>query len=188
MLSLAMTLVVSSGCAMQTVVSGFAPVYPEQTQSMQWGIGANPTDILDWVKVDSLQPTLRWKPFPGTTQAYLGAQIKPFVDVGQGSVSDVTYDLKIWMVSGDVPGALVYEREGIPEPTHHLESPLKPNTKYDWSVRARIKMDGKPRVTEWSLSQLPCPPAYGLECARGVARQTGTIPPLNYYRFQTPRQ
>jgi hypothetical protein len=138
---------------------------------MQTGLGSDPFDTLDWVMVDSLQPTLRWEPFPGTTQAYPGGEIKPFVDVAPASVSDVTFHLRIWAVSGGVPAGLVYEREGIAEPFHRLESPLQPNAKY-----------------EWSLSQLPCPPAYGPDCARGVARQTGIIPSPNYFRFKTPKQ
>jgi len=181
---LAMASLVVEGCGIKTTVSGFAPVYPAQTWSMQAVPGADAQDILDWVKVDSLQPTLRWEPFPGTTEAYPGAEVKPFVVVDQNLISDITYDLKIWAVSKGAPGEVVYEREGIVGPSHRLETPLQPKTKYDWSVRARFKLDGKTRVTEWSLSQLPC--LHGFTCARVEAQRTGTIPPRNYYRFQTP--
>jgi hypothetical protein len=180
---LIVALLASTGCT--APVSGFAPVYPVQTYTSH-PFRNVPVDVLDWVKVDSLQPTLRWEPFPGKTQAPLSAEITAFVNVDERAVSDITYDLKIWNVLDGTPAELVYEHEGIVEQWHRLESPLKPKTKYVWSVRARFKLDGKPRATEWSLSQMPCPPSYGLECARGAARRLGTIPPLNYYRFKTP--
>jgi hypothetical protein len=145
-----------------------------------------PGDVLDWVKVDSRQPTLRWEAFPGTTQAMLGARIQPFVDVDTDEVSDITYDLRIWNTSHGAPADLVYEREGIVEPSHRVESPLMPRTRYVWSVRSRFKLAGRPRASEWSVSQIPCPASYGMNCARGLARRLGTIPPLNYYRFETP--
>jgi len=185
-LALPAALLVLVGCALKAPVSGFLPVKPELTYSMNLTGAAG--DILDWTKVDSLQPTFRWEPFPGTHQAYAWAGIGPFVVVDKESVRDVTYDLKIWTVASGVPAELAYEREGLTEPSHHLERPLKPDTKYYWSVRARFSLDGKPRATEWSLSSIPCPPASGLECARGVARRTGTIPPPNHYRFKTAPQ
>jgi hypothetical protein len=174
---------VSAGCAVQATVSGFRPVYPEVTASFQ-----NAPDVLDWTRVDSLQPTLRWQAFPGEHQQFAGGQVTRFVTVDPASVRDVSYDLRIWTVRGRAPGDLVYEIDGLAEPSHKPERPLKPDTEYYWSVRARFTLDGQPRASEWSLSQLPCPPAYGVECARGVARQTGRIPPLNHYRFKTPAQ
>ena len=189
-LVLAAALVVLAGCATRTIVSGFAPLYPVQTFSVQIATGRNPGDVLDYPNVDSVQPTLRWEPFPGTTQYMPGGEVEPFVDIKHGSVTDITYDLKIWSVSNGIPADVVYERDAIPAPSHHIESPLMPNTKYAWSVRARFKLDGKPRESEWSLSQIPCPPQFGLKCARGVARELGHapayIPPFNYYRFKTP--
>ena len=182
-LALAMVSLALAGCG-AAPVSGFAPVYPKLTFSP--GPPSAPMDTLDWTKVDSLQPTLRWEPFPGTHQAFLGAEIKPFIVMDHDSVSDVTYELRIWTIENRVPADLVYERQWLTEPFHQLEQPLKPDTKYYWSVRARFTVNGQPRVTEWSLSQIPCPPPYGLECARGVARRTGKIPALNHYRFKTP--
>lgn len=175
---------VFAGCAVQTTVSGFRPVYPESTHSF-----GNPApDILDWTKVDSLQPTLRWQPFPGEHQRFPGGQVTPFVELDPASVRDVSYDLRIWTVRKRTPGDLAYEVDGLKEPSHKLERPLKPDTEYYWSVRAQFNLDGQRRVSEWSLSQIPCPPFYGLECARGVARKSGRIPPLNHYRFKTPSQ
>jgi hypothetical protein len=165
-------------------VSGFKPIYPQLTIT---GDITRAPDILEWTVVDSLQPTLRWEPFPGTHQANANAQIKPFVVVDQNSVRDVTYELRIWTVSNNAPAEVAYERAALMEPFHRLEQSLKPSTQYYWSVRARFSLNGQPRVTEWSLSSIPCLPRYLPECARGIARETGMIPSLNYYRFKTPR-
>lgn len=182
-LALPAALLVLAGCAVEAPVSGFRPVNPELTYSMNVTRAAG--DILDWTKVDSLQPTFRWEPFPGTHQAYDGARIVPFVVVEKESVRDVTYDFKIWTVARGAPRELAYEREGLTEPSHHLERPLQPDTKYYWSVRARFRLDGKPRTTEWSRSSIPLPSASALELVHGVAGQTGVISPLNHYRFKT---
>jgi len=182
-LSFAAAAFVSAGCAVQSPVSGFRPLYPEVTHSF----GKAP-DMLDWPKVDSLQPTLRWQGFPGEHQQFLGGRVSPFVAVDPASVRDVTYDLRIWTVRGRMPGDLVYEIDGLKEPSHRLGRALKPDAEYYWSVRARFNLDGQSRTSEWSLAQIPCPPEYRIECARGVSRQTGNIPELNHYRFKTPPQ
>jgi hypothetical protein len=193
---LAVTFAVA-GCAIQPAISGFRPVYPPLTGSI-FTSPYNLGDFLNWPTVDSLQPTLRWQPFPGEHEHeipslligpgfYKGTgEAKPFVEVDLGLVSEVKYDLRIWTVLEGIPGELAYEIEGLTGPFHKLERPLKPSAEYYWSVRARFSLDGQLRLSEWSLSQAPCP-SYP-ECARYVARLTGRIPPPNYYRFKTPRQ
>lgn len=184
---------VTAGCTTQPSISGFRPVYPPLTATIIPLYNPfNPSsmeDILDWPTVDSLQPTLRWKPFPGEHQIPFG-QDKPFVEVDPASVRDVRYDLRIWTVLDKAPGELAYEIEGLTEPFHKLERPLKPKAEYYWSVRARFSLDEQPKVTEWSLTQFPCPGGYWFDnrCTRDVARRIGYIPPLHYYRFKTPRQ
>ena len=166
-------------------VSGFRPTYPEVT----WSAYPNRApDLLNWPIVDSLQPTLSWGPFPGEHQDYIDAKPTPFVAVDPGSISNIKYDLRIWMVQGRAPGELAYEIDGLIEPFHKIERALKPGTEYYWSIRAEFLLNGQLRVSEWSLSQIPCTPDYGIECARGVERRTGRIPPLNHYRFKTPTQ
>ena len=82
-------------------------------------------------RMGSLTPTLRWERF---------------------EVKQVTYDLKIWesKESRAVVGEIVYERKGLTENVHTLETPLKSANIYTWSVRARFVEDGKVRVTEWT--------------------------------------
>lgn len=82
-------------------------------------------------RVGSLTPTLRWEPFP----------LEP--DPG---ITAVVYDLRIFESNGD----LAYHREGIPASEHQVETPLKPNHRYEWTVRACFRSRGERRVTQWS--------------------------------------
>ena len=81
--------------------------------------------------VKSLTPTLRWERFAG---------------------EQVTYDLRIWETKGSRTqvGEVMYEREGLTENVHTVETSLRPSTIYLWSVRARFVENKKGRVTEWS--------------------------------------
>ena len=163
-------------------VSGFRPIDPPVTRSF----GLTPQDMIAWPTVDSLRPTLRWQAFPGEHQQYVSSQVEPFVGFPAHAIRDVTYELRIWTVISQRPADLVYEVNGLTQPFHAVAQDLKPSSSYYWSVRARFLLYGDPRVSDWSVTQLPCPPPYGSECARGVVKRTGQIPPLNYYRFRTP--
>ena len=112
-----------------------------------------------------------------------GAPYADGITVDMERVTNVAYDIRIWLVKEDSSTELVYEREAIRETAHKLEVPLAPSSKYFWSVRARFDLDGKTRVSEWSLSLYPGRAYYN---PREVARKTGRIPTANYYRFKTP--
>jgi len=90
-------------------------------------------ELAKFVPVDSLQPTLRWESFPR----------KKDFDAKIGEVSDVTYQLKI---AGD---GMLYSKDALREPYHTIDVPLKPSTKYLWTVRACFKLKGEPRCTVW---------------------------------------
>ena len=83
----------------------------------------------------SLQPNLKWDAFPG-----LG--------------DDVTYDLGIWPAKAGwrqvQQGSIVYERQGITQPSHQIEIPLEPSTHYIWAVRAHFKLNDQIQITPWS--------------------------------------
>jgi hypothetical protein len=49
-----------------------------------------------------------------------------------------------------VPERMLYERGDLTEPAIELPAPLEPCTSYFWTVRARFRLDGFPRVTEWT--------------------------------------
>lgn len=70
--------------------------------------------------VESLQPSLEWKP---------------------SREPSVTYDVIVYAGVKNVPlwlaGKQIYYREGITTTTHVIEEPLSPHTVYVWSVRTR---------------------------------------------------
>lgn len=193
-LPLVTTVVLAAGCSGPSLVSGLRPVYPELPSMFAW---------MTFPTVDTLQPTLRWKPFPGETSESLdGAQSKPFVAVDPESVQDIKYDLRIWTARGQQLGELVHEVDGLRDPVYRPEKPLKPGTSYYWTVRARFRLDGLPRASEWSMSLVPCKSRSGPSCvgtlcspppvacmqvdgARTIARHLGRVPPENFYRFKT---
>jgi hypothetical protein len=87
--------------------------------------------------VDSLQPTFRWKP----SSTYLAP--------------DASFDLILYQAiknpiggqsPGWLPGQVAYYREGLKAPQHQIETPLRANTLYIWSVRVRRIQE----VSEWA--------------------------------------
>ena len=181
-------IVLISGCARDVSVSGFKPLEPVQQISF-WH-----ADRLSVAEVDSLRPTIRWEPFPGRHEIPLVGG-RPYVDVDPARIDDVTYDLRIWRARNDHPQALVYERRGLADAVHPLDLDLDAATTYFWSVRARFRVDGLTRLTDWSLSQIPYPydevpsnlAAFGTLTTRDVATRIGRIQFPNYFRFRTPR-
>jgi hypothetical protein len=133
---------------------GLRAEYPEQR--FFFLVDAPPASF---VEVDSLQPTLRWEPFPR----------KKDLEAGIGNVSDVTYQLRI---SSD---GWYYEKDNLIEPRHTVDAPLKPSTRYVWTVRACFTLDGEPRCTVWG-------------CVSAWEYWSFTHPNINSYRFKTPEQ
>jgi len=160
-------------------VSGFRPVYPTQCFSSY-------ENILLYPMVDSLNPKLEWEPFPGAHEAVSSEmRHKDFLPKSEIPADKVTYDLQVWKGESTRNLITVYERKGLQGTRHTLETPLKPNEKYLWSVRARFEIDGKTRVSEWSLAMLPI--RNNLYTPRKIAQLIGKVPIENYYRFKTPR-
>jgi hypothetical protein len=110
-------------------------------------------------QVGSLRPKIVWEPFPGNT------------------VSNVTYDLKIWKAEDDFPVKLVYFRQGLTESSQTLEDSLEPASKYYWTVRARFKYDGYSGATAWQYPTHPSP--FKVEVGDGVIS-------YGLYDFVTP--
>lgn len=105
---------------------------------------------LGFVKVNSVQPTLRWESFPrGSDLTSTNEQ--------KHQISDVHYELRIFDVGLSskvnfiiVPTQLIYEMRDISEPYHMIENKLDACKAYFWTVRARFKLDGRLRVLEWA--------------------------------------
>lgn len=153
-----------AGCTTAAPVSGLRPEYPEARQN----VIPLCCPELSFVKLDSLQPTLRWEVFPRPQDLQAAKDGLP------SRIRHVTYDLKIWRVddhsSIEYPGELVYARQGLPQPSHKIEEPLDPSTEYSWTIRARFELDGHLRATKWGVSG------------------TWSVPSSSYYRFETPSE
>jgi hypothetical protein len=105
---------------------------------------------MDFVSVNSLSPELRWEPFPREFDL-LTPKSQPV------HISDVSYDLRVFEAGRAahvkivlVPAAEIYSKRGILTSRHRIESPLEACTDYFWTVRARFKLDGRRRATEWA--------------------------------------
>lgn len=48
-------------------------------------------------------------------------------------------------------------RDGLRAAEHRIEEPLSPCAFYAWTVRARFKLDGRPRAVEWTGDYLFAP-------------------------------
>lgn len=143
-----------------------APIYPEFTRGWVPGV-PRPTPL-----TGDLRPQFRWQAFPRAIDlATVGEQGARF--------SDVQYDLRIFAVTrrketfGNILrcylsaglscesgplytlGAEIYRRDGLPAAEHRIEAPLKPCAYYAWTVRARFKLDGRPRTMEWTAMSRP---------------------------------
>lgn len=149
---------VSAGCVSPPVY-GLRPTHPEPRL-------AAPLESSHFraafVRVDSRQPTLRWEPFPDEVDRKAGLP---------SHVSQVSYDLKILRAELGHPSRVIYERVGLPVPSHRVEEPLERSARYFWTVRARFELNGATRVTPWSRLRLgpsadsvvPSPLYFGLE-------------------------
>jgi hypothetical protein len=119
-----------SGCGGVAYETAFT-IYPPAEQT-----GWSPTESYRPPVVDSLKPTLRWRPVE---------RLKPLAP-------DDRYDILVheayrgstleWAI-----GRKVYYREGLNTSNHTLEIQLAPNQTYYWAVRVRR---GQKPATEWS--------------------------------------
>ena len=114
------------------------------------GIVYNTWKGIRFVQVDSLQPVLRWKSFP------TAKDIKADKTGQLSRITEVTYELRVSRAQDSFEGGVVYTRTGLQEPSHKVERPLIPLTRYFWSVRVRFMLDDNYRETGWTLG----PPFY----------------------------
>lgn len=136
-------------------------------------------------EVDSRQPLLRWESFP---RALDRERVKPAVLEG---IRDVTYDLKIWDMDDGVPVRLVYERYGLAEPSHRVETALAAGREYAWSFRARFVLGGLPMATRWASKNFSGSWEFGPRDESGghslTVCQSDQIMPWLYYHLVTPK-
>jgi hypothetical protein len=150
--------------------------------------------------VESVTPMLEWEP---------AGQVGPVNDAVSASTrtGKIAYDLRIWSSVDGAPVDLVYERQGLPQPQHRVETALEPDSTYLWSVRTRYVVDGRTLVTRWNAANLPTfrlgaqlrdaivysyladGTVHPVRCPTGnlnPCRWLDFIPAPNYYRFRTP--
>jgi len=159
--------------------SGLQPLYPGMIKSNKGGAP-------EFVATDSLQPTMRWESF----QDFVARELNDSEFLHR--ISHVTYDLRIWHAGMSrsfmviYPDELVYSRQGIAVPFHHVEQPLKPSTNYFWSIRARFDLDGHPRVMQWGTVYSTNPyKLTEIDWSQSASR-IPDVPNPYYYRFCTP--
>jgi hypothetical protein len=171
-----------TACSIETQTYGLKPLYPENKIHP----GFTEWEIL-FTEVDSLQPLLRWESFPPPEDRELYRE--EFFE----SIINIRYDIRIWLSDNDYPGTLIYSETGLPKPQFELQKPLFYCSKYFWTVRARFEVEGKTRVTDWSISTGVMPDylwkkGYESDWA-GRYPFMGRIPFIpnpNLYRFKTP--
>jgi hypothetical protein len=157
-------------------------------------------DMNHFPSVASRQPTLVWESFPREEDRV--AKDK----AGLTGISNVRYDLRLWEVPTDAPPRMIYQRRDLPSPSHTLEQPLAPQSRYFWSARARFDLAGREHGTKWGYFRTPY---YALDSSEGSIKpelspevvvapfipgavpmrdpcSLDFIPTSNYYRFQTP--
>lgn len=141
--------VIIGGCLGLTgCMTLLAPFWPSYTTIH----GLTPVHPHVGGRVESLRPTFRWEP--------------------PAHEPDVAYDLIIYESLLGVLGKEVYFREGLTNPEHQVEEPLRPNTLYYWSVR--VRRGGQ--VSDWSRFDVT---AVGLP---------GKKSELPFFIFKTPEK
>jgi hypothetical protein len=153
---------------------------------------------LKFVEINSTQPRLRWERFPRAHDHFKA-------DGRHLQISDVRYDIKVFE-SGlpysrkiiPLPRQLVYIERNIIEPYHKANEVLSPCADYFWTVRARFKLSGRERVTEWAgafpahappwkLRRVPNKDKDPLQVLlRWSPQITNPEPEWFYYPFRTP--
>jgi len=114
------------------------PVNPPAHQYLYTGSArASPTD--------SLEPTFRWREFPG------GKVLNADFQGKLRWLSALRYDLRVYRLD-ELRGKahIVLERNNIQDTELKLAQPLTPGTEYVWSVRARFTLNSAERISRWS--------------------------------------
>lgn len=93
----------------------------------------------EWPVVTDLQPTFRW------------TALRPEQIETKEAVTDITYEIRVARIGMDYqPVETVFHRTGLTETQVRPDVPLAKNAGYYWTVRAHYRVDGRPRVTEWT--------------------------------------
>ena len=133
--------------------------------------------MIEYERVATLQPLLRWEPVPRPRDLESTERDKA------ARIRDVRYDLKVWEAPDGQPARLAIDVAGLSAPEYRADPPLKPGTRHFWTFRARYRLDGTEQATRWAYSSVP---ANGPGMPAGGSCDLEEIPATNYYRFETP--
>lgn len=145
---------------------GLAPINPPTRGALTGDrfIGAR----FEWYAVDGLRPRFKWEAFPRPSDVAAAPE-------EMKRVINVRYDLLVAKEENMAPGEIIYRQEGLQSPEHVINTSLRPDSRYFWTVRARFDLDGRSRVTEWGSTHF-------------AVRERITAPSRYSYRFRTPER
>lgn len=159
-------------------IRGFAASMREGLRHPITGEERMVASMIEYERVATLQPLLRWEPVPRPRDLESTEREKA------SRIRDVRYDLKVWEAPDARPASLAIDVVDLLAPEYRPEPPLKPGMRYFWTFRARYRLDGAEQATRWAYSPVPAN-APGMPPAGGSC-DLEEIPVTNYYRFETP--
>jgi len=133
--------------------------------------------------VDTLRPEFRWESFP--RRAEIDAE-------GASAFTDVSYAWRLYrgvLSLAVAPAELLEEVTGLSEPRYTVNAELQPCGWYFWTVRARFRLHGLWRTTEWAGAYNTAGGHYSPSSGRRNYGNTfGFVWPARvlYYPFRTP--
>lgn len=123
------------------------PVRRDAADTQPWVMASG--GVVAKAKVESVSPTLKWEVFPRA----LGG--KP-TQIDGMQVTNVLYEVRLYD-AGPRPlnlvgaGGEIFRRTELDQPEIRIpDYVLKPCSIYFWTIRARFRLDGVPRATEWA--------------------------------------
>jgi hypothetical protein len=192
----ALWILLATGCVDKPVyIVGLKPELPRAERESQ---------------LDTLRPTFRWEAFPRAADVvelgprgsarmaavsyewrlwkvgkeFSGSPVAPGAHTRSGAAADYLYSWRHECRDTD-PGELVYIKQGLVIPEHTLDTPLQPNSRYFWTVRAHFTLDGTRRATEWSeqLPDVTLNPEFGFQ-----NQEDGCSYPATFHLIRTPKE
>jgi hypothetical protein len=140
------------------------------------------SNFVEFADVTTLSPRFEWEPFPRSFDFQAP-------NAGGATITDVVYDLQVHEGRSEHKGPMsllprpVYARFGLRESQHQMEEELSYCSWYFWTVRARFRLNGAPRVTEWAGAYYT---AEDWMFPGAVRRRGNPASHSHYYPFRTP--
>lgn len=127
------------------VLSGCSSVTYKYVQPVAPAISGN---FMEYPVVESLQPTLKWQAMPdafkdATIESY-DVAVYPAPKREMGLMDSLNAALQQQF------GDPVYSKDGIKATELKVDKPLRPDTKYVWTVRVHYKKGGADAVSPWA--------------------------------------